>query len=185
MRVRCQNHACLRTFDKPRNYYSRTEVRGGGHYCGKPCSQTARRVFGPEMSDDMKRARKATYDREYQSKNRDRLRAEKRAYYQANKAQLYAKHSARMKSDPVYRNKYKAAQARCQARPEWKARKAKYDRRYRAEREYGEWADAYLTLLDLDEEVEAAEPSFVALAIAKGNLNKKQTRRREWESDPN
>lgn len=167
---------CGKEADKQAGAVNRAHGAGLKIYCSRECSHLGRR--DPGTKDRIKARIREYWQR---PENKERKKRRNAEVYQQQKAELYAAHKARMETDPGYRAKYKAAQQRCQDRPEWKAHKRGYDRRYRATREYGEMAEAYLVLLELNEEVERQEPDRVELYRAKGTLNKSQGRKRDYE----
>lgn len=127
---------------------------------------------------------KADYDCSRRAALGEKLRAEKRAYYYATHADRLKKQSeirARIYSDPAVLEMHRAKMKSLRERPEWKAHKALYDRRFRATKLVGpDWADAYLNLLDLESEVEKMVPDRTEMYIQKGTYNKAQTRKRKY-----
>lgn len=136
-------------------------------YCSRACAGLAHRNQSPP-TPEQKVAAKAEYDAEYRRKNRAMLQAKKRAYH----LQTY---------DPE-----KAAEVRKQRmplhveycrRPEYREKKAAYDRRNLAEKHYGPFAGAALALRDLEGEV-ADRMSRYEIYAANGTLNKVLQRRK-------
>ena len=140
-----------------------TRKIGAPLYCGRACAGLARRRNQAE-----KIAAKAAYDKERRAKLRDRIKAEKAAYYQRTKDPIKeaAQRKARMHLHVAY----------CQ-RPEYRAWKSEYDRQYRAHRQFGEYAEAFMLLLDIENEV-ASQASRYEIYKANGTLNKSLQRRR-------
>lgn len=113
-------------------------------------------------------AEKAEYDRQYRAKNLDLLKTKKRDYHQRS-------------YDPV-----KAAKARkkrmhlhveyCR-RPEYRAYKQAYDKQHRAAKVYGDFADAFLTLITVEREIENRATRY-DIRQMNGTINKTQIRRR-------
>lgn len=171
MIIRCGY--CGASVDKPTGAVNRAVKGGKRLFCGFACSADAKRVDPAE-----KKRRLAEYGKRRRAAMGGTIKEQKRQWYQANAKAIHERHAAQMESDPEYRERHKECQRRCQESPEWKAHKAEYDRRYRADRMYGEMADAYLILLMLDDEVERQEPDRVELYRQKGTLNKSQERKR-------
>jgi len=65
-------------------------------------------------------------------------------------------------------------------RPEYVEYKREYDAEYRARKQYGDFWEAFVLLLKVEREVKEREDKF-SIAATNGTLNKKQTRRREYE----
>lgn len=153
-------------------------------FCSRPCSSRARSAerTTPHPNTPEGRAAKAEYDRARRQRLADKLREDKRAAYLRDHAERLRK-QAEMRADPAYRQKMRAYQYEHARRPEWRAHKKKYDRKYRAERDYGEWAEAYVTMLELREAALAAARTDSELRARKGTLNKSQQRKRNASSE--
>ena len=133
-------------------------------YCNRSCSGMARRV-----PTDQKKEAKRLYDARRQVERAAELSAQKAAYYQRTRDP--AKERERRRANMGQHVEY------CR-RPEYRAYKADYDRQHRAE-EYGEYADAYLLLLDLEREIRS-RASWCERARARGYYTRSaQQRRRE------
>lgn len=147
---------------------TRSKKNGMRLFCDRTCAGLARRV---ERGDEEKRALKSAYDAERRVKLADRIKAEKHAYYLRtyDPAKAAIERKARMPLHVEY----------CR-RPEYRAWKREYDRRYRAEQDYGEFSEAFLVLQDLENEI-AAQASRYDIDMAKGALNKKKRRSRHGE----
>lgn len=133
---------------------------------------------------EQKKAIKAEYDRQRRDALGELLRTKKREAYRANHSENLAKQRvkrAQLYSDPVALADYREKLKEIRSRPEWKKHKRQYDRRYRAEKKVGpEWADSYLALLDLENEVDEMVPNRMDLYVMKGTLNKAQMRKRGY-----
>ena len=64
-------------------------------------------------------------------------------------------------------------------RPEYRASKREYDRKHRAQQDFGPFAEAALILGDLDAEI-ATRASRYEIYSANGTLNKALRRKREY-----
>lgn len=165
LRFRCAH--CGAKTAKPAGAVNRARAIGAPLYCNKKCAGLGRRKHKTKAQ---RVAEKAAYDREYRAKNLDRLKAEKRAYFQRT-------------YDPVaaaaYRKKRMPRHVEYCRRPEYRKWKSGYDRRYRA-REFGPFADCYLLLLDIDREVNSRMSDY-DVRCANGTINKRLKRKREYE----
>ena len=166
MRLTCPN--CHGGFECAIGRYNRAQTIGAPLYCSKTCAGQARRT--PKPSEEERRALKAAYDRARRQQLGERLRAEKRAYYEANRdrilADMTAKRPARMAAHIEY----------CR-RPEYRAYKSEYDKRHLARKQFGEFAEAAIALRSLETEIET-KASRYEVYMQNGTINKAQTRRR-------
>lgn len=149
-------------------HINRAKKNGNPLYCGKVCAGIGRQT---QLTESEKKERKRLYDIEYREKNSEALKVGKAAWFKATydpkKAAIERK--KRMPKHVEY----------CQ-RPEYKEYKQNYDREYRAKKEYGEFWQCFLLLLSIETEVaERATP--LEIASQNGTLNKRQTRKREYE----
>ena len=140
-------------------------------YCGRRCFGLARRKHIPKA---VRIATKAAYDKKYRNRNAERRKAQKAAYF-------------RRTYDPVKaakdRKKTMARHVAYCRMPEYKEKKAKYDRQLRA-KEYGPFADSYELFLELRREVIRQMPDRYERLKARGYyLRTAQQRRRElWQA---
>lgn len=177
MLIQCAH--CGNNVEKETSAVNRARKVGMALYCGKVCSSDARRI-----STEEKTARRVEYDRQRREGSlREALLQQKKAHYMAHAQEILAAQKAARESDPELKKRRRDCQRRCMERLEWKEHKRAYDRQYRAEREFGEMAPAYLLLLELEKEVERQEPDWVDLQRQKGTLNKSQRRRRDGYKD--
>jgi hypothetical protein len=138
-----------------RSRVNRANKIGAPIYCGRVCSGLARRD-GKTKQDKI--AEKAAYDREYRAGVRrresqtedDRKRlAEAR---RQQKADYYRGNHDREKEREIRKAKMPRHLEYCR-RPEYRAKKKVYDRRYRAEQIFGPFAEAKLLLMEIEQEV--------------------------------
>lgn len=159
---------------------NRAAKRGGKMYCDRSCSSHARRNPNPPSEED-RRARKADYDRERRAKLGEVLLAEKRAAY---------REAVASNPDAIRERERRNRQARAEQHaeycrtPEYRKWKAQYDRQYRAEKQFGPFAEAALTLLELQEEI-SSRATRTEIYATNGPLNKWTQRRREYERQTN
>ena len=141
---------------------------GSPTFCDRWCFGASRRRKADVTAEQLKAA-KADYDREYREHNRERLRLEKAARYQLTR-------------DPEKEKAYRQANMHrhveyCR-RPEYKEWKRDYDIRFRAQRDFGEFAEAALVLGDLRTEIDM-RATREDIYRANGTLNKWQQRKRD------
>jgi hypothetical protein len=137
-------------------------------YCNRVCSGLARRV-----PPDEKKETKRVYDARRRVELATEISVKKAAYYQRTR-------------DPAkergYRRANMARHVELCRRPEYRAYKADYDRELRAA-EYGEYADAYLLLLDLEQEIRSRASSYERRRARGYYTRSAQQRRRElWQA---
>lgn len=166
MKIVCSQ--CGVTFAALTGRVNRSKKRGGRLFCGLKCAGLARRVH---RTDAEKKAIKADYDRRRRIERADELKAERAAYHKRTYDPVKAA-IARKKRMPKH-VEY------CQ-RPEYKKWKREYDRQYRAQKDYGEFAECFL----LTQDIRAAcleRQSDYEIRLAAGTLNKSAKRKREYE----
>jgi hypothetical protein len=137
-------------------------------YCDRTCSGTARRT-----PPDQKKEAKRIYDARRRVEKVAEISAKKAAYYQRtrNPAKERERRAANMPRHIEY----------CR-RPEYRAYKADYDRQLRAN-EYGEYAETYLLLLDLEREIRSRATQYERLKARGYYTRSAQQRRRElWQT---
>lgn len=137
-------------------------------YCNRVCSALARRV-----PLDQKKTAKRVYDARRRIEKATEISAKKAAYYQRTRdpAKERERRLAHMGRHVEY----------CR-QPEYRAYKADYDRRLRAE-EYGEYGDAYLLLLDLEQEIRSRASGYERRKARGYYTRSAQQRRRElWQA---
>lgn len=147
---------------------NRAKKIGAPLYCNRICSGMAKRKH---KTAAQKIAEKALYDAEYRAKNREMLKAKKHAYFKRtyDPEQAAIERKAKMPQHVAY----------CQ-RPEYVEWKREYDRKLRARKQYGEFAEAFLTLQDIETEI-SSRISRYEIYQQNGTLNKHLTRRRQYE----
>ena len=163
MQFECRH--CGETRDRPTGEVNRARRRGLPLYCDKTCSGLARRK---ERTDAEKREAKRLYDMAYRAENLAMLKAKKAEHFR----QTYDPAKAR-----VERKKRAAIHAEYCRRPQYREWKRDYDRRYRAEKEYGEFAECFLLILDIRSEC-LSRMSDYEIRYSKGRVAMSQQRRR-------
>lgn len=159
---------CGATATTANGAFNRAQKIGAPLYCGKECSGLARRKW---KSLEQRKAEKSAYDAARRAALAERIKAEKREYHKRT-------------YDPV-----KAAEVRkrrmpyhveyCRS-PEYRAWKREYDRTYRANKEYGEFAECFLLVMDIRAEC-LRQMTDYEIRYAKGGVAKTQQRRRNYE----
>lgn len=147
---------------------NRSRRKGAPVYCSKKCAGLARRH---NRSEKEAKALKAAYDREYSAKNAETLKAKKAEYH-------------RRTYDPakaaVQRKKRSKAHVEYCRRPEYREWKREYDRKHRAKKDYGEYADCFLLAMDLRMACLERATSY-EIRQTNGVNCKSQQRKRDYE----
>lgn len=166
--IRLQCAQCKAMFERAASHVNRSRAIGAPLYCSMKCAGLARRLKNPQ-TDAERRAAKKAYDVAYRAKNLLDITAKKIEYFQRtyDPAKAAIERKARMPKHVEY----------CR-QPEYVAYKAQYDAQYRA-KEYGQFADAYRLLLDLEKEIRRQATKYERY-VAKGYYTRNaQKRRRE------
>lgn len=148
--------------------FNRAINRGAPLYCGKECSGLARRKW---KSPKQRKAEKSAYDAVRRVELAERIKAEKREYHKRTYDPIKAA-AVRSKRMP-YHVEY------CRT-PEYREWKREYDRTYRANKEYGEFAECFLLVMDIRAEC-LSQMTDYEIRYAKGGVAKTQQRRRDYE----
>ena len=158
---------CGGAFAVQNRAHNRAVGRGAREYCGRACAGVARRS---EASKPERVAAKAAYDAAYRAARAGEIKAAKAALHKATYDP--AKAAVIRKARASWHNEY------CR-RPEYVAWKRDYDREYRAENEYGEFAECFLLAMDIREEC-LAQASDEEIRRQAGTFNKSQQRKRDY-----
>ena len=149
---------------------NRAKRAGMRIFCSRVCSGLARRLVSPP-TPEQKKAAKAAYDREYRMRDVAARRAKKAAYFQRT-------------YDPAKARKVRAARMHLHIeycrQPAYRQWKREYDKRYLANKNYGPFADAFLALVEVENEV-ASQATRHEIYAMNGTLNKAQARRRAMQ----
>ena len=149
---------------------NRAERIGAPRFCGIKCAGLSHRLRDPPTEEERK-AKKKAYDEQRRKDKASELKIKKAEYY---------KRTANRDKEREIRQKNMHKHVEYCRRPEYKEYKSEYDQMYRAKKFYGEFYEAAIALINLETEV-AERVEKVDRAIAKGTLNKSQTRKREYE----
>lgn len=151
---------------KERGAFNRSRSIDAPLYCDRTCAGLARRQH---KSQEQRVAEKAEYDAVYRTNNVAMLKAKRQAYHRAtyDPGEAAVKRKVRMPRHVEY----------CR-RPEYRAKKSVYDRKYRAGRIYGPFAEAFLALIEVNQEI-AERMSDYEVRLANGTFGKTQQRKRD------
>ena len=150
-------------------FVARSARTGLRLFCDRFCFGKSRRKY---KTISQRKLEKRLYDMEYRALNVARLKREKAEWFQ----RTYDPEKAR-----IIRAKNMPRHVEYCRRTIYKAYKREYDKSYRAQQDYGDFWEAGMLLIELDNEI-AQRATKEELALAKGTVNKAQTRRREYES---
>lgn len=148
---------------------SRALREGKPLYCDKVCAGLARRLVVRPSAEEKKAAKQA-YDAKRRAAKGDAIRAQKRAHY-------YANHDRILKGAAAYRKERMPLHVEYCRQPAYKAWKQQYDIAHRAKKEFGEFAEAVLTLRLIEQEVDSRATRY-EVYMANGTINKALMRRR-------
>lgn len=168
MKYRCAH--CGKANDGFAGHVNRAQARGLKLYCDRKCSGLGRRLGKTKAQ---LKEEKRLYDIEYRAKNLEAIKAKKRAHFQ----KTYDRKAA-----AEYRKQRMHLHVEYCRRPEYKAWKREYDRRYRAS-EFGEFAEAYMLTIDLNREIKGRKTN-AEIKYENGCTNKSQRREREAHQGP-
>lgn len=140
-------------------------------FCGRTCSWSARRKW---KTQEQKRLEKRIYDKDYRSKNRERLRPIRAAYFQ----KVY---SAQPEKFREIRRKRMPAHVEYCRRPEYKKKKHIYDQRRYAIEKFGPMWESHVLVMDIIDECRKRESSYES-RLKNGTLNKALQRGRNGKT---
>lgn len=163
--VACEQ--CGKPVEVENGTINRARRRGNALYCGRTCGGLGRRKW---KTEEQKSEEKAVYDMLYRANNAQMLKEKKAAHFQATYDPVVA---------ALKRKKTMPRHVEYCRRPEYKEWKQEYDRRYRAEQEYGEFADAFLLVTDINREILERATRY-EIDLENGKLGKAQRRKREY-----
>jgi hypothetical protein len=163
MKFKCAH--CGETADKATGHVKRARARGLKLYCDRRCSGLGRRD-GKTKAQRVEEKR--LYDMAYRAKNLESIKAKKKAHFQ----KTYDRKAA-----AEYRKQRMHLHVEYCRRPEYRAWKREYDRKYRA-KEFGDFAEAYMLTLDLNREIRGRTTRH-EVKYQNGCTNKAQRRKRQ------
>ena len=158
-------HYCGAEVRQKQGAINRALREGKPIYCDRKCAGLARRQ--DRTAEELKEA-KRLYDIEYRKRNAELLKAKKARYFQRtyDPAKAAVERKQRMAKHVEY----------CR-QPAYRRYKSAYDRRRRANLMFGEFADCYLTLQEMERELDKRATRY-EVYLSNGTLNKAQRRRR-------
>lgn len=167
MQIECAY--CGKTSDKASGAVNRSRKVGIPLYCDRACAGLARRK--PPKSIKQRKAEKRAYDAARRVALADEIRAAKREYHKRTYDPAKAAHARkrRMPRHVEY----------CR-RPEYVEWKREYDRKYRAKKFYGDFADCFLLVMDIRAEC-LSQMTDYEIRYANGGVAKTQQRRRSYD----
>jgi hypothetical protein len=161
---------CRSIFKTDASRTNRAAKIGAPLYCGRVCAGLARRLANPP-TDEERRAAKSAYDaKRREGPKRAEILAKKRAHYYANHERITAELAK-------YRAAHMDRHVEYCRQPEYRAKKSVYDRRRRAEQNFGDFSEAALLLADIENAI-AERASKYEIYLTNGTINKAQQRRR-------
>lgn len=110
------------------------------------------------------REEKRLHDVEYRLKNKEKIKARQKAYYEANKKEIYAKKRAKVDDE------FKARHAAYCRNPRYAERKRKYDRVLRAMKKCGNFWESDLIITEILRECRKQSPDQNERLYAKLNV---------------
>ncbi len=163
MRINCAH--CQKPRDLHAGHVKRSLARGDNLYCSRLCSGLGRRK---NKSKAQKVEEKRLYDMEYRQQNMERITKAKRERHKRtyDPAKEAIKRKAKMPRHVEY----------CR-QPAYRVYKARYDREYRARKEYGEFWECFLLADDIRSEALKRMTDY-EIRLSKGTLNKHLQRKR-------
>lgn len=167
--MRCICPHCNVEFEKQLNYVNRAKKLCVPLYCSRVCSGLARRK---NITPEQFKANKQAYDiKRRNGEKRQEILDKKNASWKAN-------------YDPVkaaeYRQKRMPYHVEYCRQPHYKAKKIDYDKKHRAEKHYGDFADAFLLTEQIFGLIDNREIKYM-----NGLTNKSQIRKRKWKTQLN
>lgn len=167
MKFNCAH--CGAQTDRPAGHVNRARANGMKLFCGRKCFGLDRRKH---KTAAQKKEEKRLYDLKYRAKNLEAIKAKKKAYFQ----RTYDRKAA-----AEYRKQRMHLHVEYCRRPEYRAWKREYDRKYRA-KEFGDFAEAYMLTLDLNREIKE-RTSRHEVKYQNGATNKAQRRKRQAQTE--
>lgn len=153
---------CNKEYERSAGHYNRAMKLGAKLFCSKTCFGLSRR---DNKTIEEKKAEKAAYDAKY--RKLDKVKAKKAEYFKRTYDPVKA---------AIERKKIMPRHAEYCRRPEYKAWKTQYDKVYRAKKDFGEFWEAGLVMVELNVFLESKRIKYES-----GQINKSQNRKRKWQ----
>lgn len=163
--VQCAH--CSAWIEKEVGAVNRAAKSGLSVYCDRECAGLARRRW---KSEAQRKLEKQAYDARRRIELADEIKASKAAYHKRTYDPVAA---------AVQRQKRMPSHVEYCRRPEYREWKREYDQKYRASKEYGEFAECFLLTMAIREEC-LSQQSDYEIRYARGGIGRTQQRRREY-----
>jgi hypothetical protein len=157
--------ACGNEGEKSAGHYNRAIKMGCNVYCSRMCAGVGRRT-----SVEEKKKVKAVYDSKY--RKQVSVKQKKRDYFKRD----YAANPDKYKKE---RQRRYLAHLEYLKTTEYKNWKQGYDKVYRAKKDFGEFSEAALILIELEKELDSKDIKY-AYNITQNKSSQK--RKRKWKS---
>lgn len=156
---------CGNKSKKSTGHYNRAVKLKAKLYCSRECW-----IKKPKTPKAVMVERKRLYDLKYRAKNLQIIKAKKAEYFKNDYKNNPEKYRLFRKKRQKKHNEY------CR-RPEYKAWKKEYDQKWRAKRTFGEFWEAQVALLKLDNLIETKMSNY-EIRLKNNTLNKALKRSR-------
>lgn len=167
MQITCAH--CGKVADKAAGAVNRARKVGLAIYCDRICAGLGRRK--QPKSVEQRKAEKRAYDAVRRDALADEIKAAKAAYHKRTYDPAKA---------AIHRQKRMPYHVEYCRRPEYREWKREYDRQYRASKEYGEFAECFLLVMDIRAEC-LSQMTDYEIRLEKGTINKRLQRRRDYD----
>lgn len=158
--------SCKEKSLKSAGHFNRAIKLGLNLFCNRKCAGLHKRKNIPR---ELKKRLKSIYDAEYRTKNKEMLKSKKRDYFQ----KVYKENPEKF---CLIRQKKMPLHVQYCRNPEYKKKKAQYDRELRS-KSYGEFAESHVLLIEIENEIKKRISNY-EIRIKNGTLNKAQQRSR-------
>jgi len=155
---------CGEDCEKTVGHINRALKLGSLLFCDRICFGLSSRKWNSEAE---KKKQKKIYDQKYSKTNKDRIKSRMRTYNSSPAGRAMQKRN---------REKFKQAHLEYCRTPEYKKWKKDYDLKYRAKKNYGEYWQAFVFLLQIENEIEKRQ-----VKQQLGLYNKSINRKRRYE----
>lgn len=162
---------CGISCEKKTGHVNRSRKLGHGLFCSLQCAGKFKRK---NKTSEQKKLEKKLYDAKYRNKNYEYIRERKIAYFKKDYYSNPEKYKQIRKAKQPKHNEY------CR-RPEYKAWKKEYDQKWRAKKTFGEFWEAQVALLKLDNLIETKMSNY-EIRLQNKTLNKALNRSRNGKT---
>jgi hypothetical protein len=134
-------------------------------YSKTPQSKARNKAYRSKPEHSMK---KSEYDKKYREKHRDIILKKKKEYYNKNKDKIEAKMKV-IRKTPEYREKHK----KYLGTEKYKESKQCYDKKYLAEKHYGEYSECMILVEEIHKEVIKLVPDTYERQKMRGKVDRR------------